>query len=66
MKNAEEIREELKPLLKMVKDAKLSNSKEFLKNVEDFKNFLISNNICGIKDNPQFLDKLVDEIIEQE
>jgi hypothetical protein len=66
MKTTEKFKEELKPFIEMVKIAKSEKNKDFLDNVEEFKNLLIEKNICGIKENPLLLDKLIDEIIEQE
>jgi hypothetical protein len=65
MKTVEEFKEGLKPFLEMVKTAKQTNNMEFLNNIQEFENLLILLNICGIKENPQYLDKFVDEIIEQ-
>lgn len=64
MKTEQEFKEDLKPFLEMVKTAKQLNHKEFLRNIEEFKIFLISKDICGINENPLILDKLIDEIIE--
>ncbi len=66
MKTEVKFREELKPFLEMVKTAKSEKNKEFLDNVEEFKDLLISKNICGIQENPPLLDKFIDEIIEQD
>ena len=66
MKTQEKFREELKPFLVMVKTAKSEKNKDFLNNVEEFKNILIAKNICGIQKNPLLLDKFIDEIIEQD
>jgi len=66
MKTAEKFKEELKPLLEMVKTAKSENNKEFLDNVEEFKNLLIAKNICGINENPFLLDKFIDEILDEQ
>ncbi len=66
MKTVEEFREELKPFLAMVKMAKQTNNMDFLNNIEEFEKLLILLNICGIKECPQYLDKFVDEIIEQD
>ena len=66
MKTELKFKEELKPFLEMVKTAKSEKNKEFLDNVEEFKDLLISKNICGIQENPPLLDKFIDEIIEQD
>lgn len=66
MKTQEQFREELKPFLFMVKTAKSEKNKDFIDNVEEFKNLLIAKNICGIQENPLLLDKFIDEIIEQD
>jgi len=66
MKTVEEFRVELKPFLAMVKMAKQTNNMDFLNNIEEFEKLLILLNICGIKECPQYLDKFVDEIIEQD
>jgi hypothetical protein len=66
MKTEEQFRKELKPFLVMVRTAKSEKNNDFLDNVEEFKNLLIAKNICRIQENPQLLDKLIDEIIEQD
>lgn len=66
MKTVEEFRVELKPFLAMVIMAKQTNNMDFLNNIEEFEKLLILLNICGIKECPQYLDKFVDEIIEQD
>jgi len=66
MKTVEEFREELKPFLAMVKMAKQTNNMDFLNNIEEFEKLLVLLNICGITECPQYLDKFVDEIIEQD
>ncbi len=66
MKKAEKFREELNPFLAMVKTAKSENNRDFIDNIEEFKNLLIAKNICGIQENPLLLDKFTDEIIEQD
>jgi hypothetical protein len=49
-----------------LKTAKSENNRDFIDNIEEFKNLLIAKNICGIQENPLLLDKFTDEIIEQD
>lgn len=65
MKTEQELKNELKPFLEMVKSVKQTDNKDFLNNIEEFKNILISKNIGGIKENSFFLDKFIAEIIEE-
>lgn len=65
MKTEQILKKELKPLLEMVRSAKLIYNKEFLNNVEDFKKFLIENNICEVNEYPLLLDKIFDELIKE-
>lgn len=65
MKTTEELKRDLYPFLVMIKTAKAQNCNDFLDNVDDFKNYLIKKNICGVKENPLLLDRFVDEIIEE-
>lgn len=66
MRTEEELRLALKPFLDLIRAAKSDQNEEFLRNIDEMSRIMVRSNFAGIQENPQLLDKFVDEILEEE